>query len=109
MMNEVKRPKKPLIFYLKSLVDCYDELTSIYADTIKDTPNGVNVVKNYGEDIKEFNKNLQELNTIFLDEDGDYKRENVSIDINAFKEFIELLRRDIYETGAGVDTQSEKF
>ena len=30
-------------------------------------------------------------------------------DINAFKEFIELLRRDIYETGAGVDTQSEKF
>ena len=101
--------EKPLIFYLKSLVDCYDELTSIYADTIKDTPNGVNVVKNYGEDIKEFNKNLQELNTIFLDEDGDYKRENVSIDINAFKEFIELLRRDIYETGAGVDTQSEKF
>lgn len=70
---------------------------------------GVNVVKNYAGDIKTFNKNLQELNTIFLDPDGDYKRENVSIDINAFKEFIELLRRDIYETGAGVDTQSEKF
>lgn len=101
--------EKPLIYYLKSLVDCYDELTSIMADTIKDSPNGVNVVKNYAEDIKKFNKNLQELNTIFLDEDGDYKRENTTIDINAFKEFIELLRRDIYETGAGVDTQSEKF
>lgn len=101
--------EKPLIYYLKSLIDCYDELTSIMADTIKDAPNGVNVVKNYAEDIKKFNKNLQELNTIFLDEDGDYRRENVTIDIDAFKEFIELLRRDIYETGAGVDTQSEKF
>ena len=101
--------EKPLIYYLKSLIDCYDELTSIMADTIKDAPNGVNVVKNYAEDIKKFNKNLQELNTIFLDEDGDYRREKVEIDINAFKEFIELLRRDIYETGAGVDTQSEKF
>lgn len=101
--------EKPLIYYLKSLIDCYDELTSIMADTIKDAPNGVNVVKNYAEDIKKFNKNLQELNTIFLDEDGDYRRENITIDINAFKEFIELLRRDIYETGAGVDTQSEKF
>ena len=101
--------EKPLIYYLKSLVDCYDELTSIMADTLKDSPNGVNVVKNYAGDIKKFNKNLQELNSIFLDTDGDYKRENVTIDINAFKEFIELLRRDIYETGAGVDTQSEKF
>lgn len=101
--------EKPLIYYLKSLIDCYDELTSIMADIIKDAPNGVNVVKNYAEDIKKFNKNLQELNTIFLDEDGDYRRENITIDINAFKEFIELLRRDIYETGAGVDTQSEKF
>lgn len=70
---------------------------------------GVNVVKNYSEDVKKFNKNLHELNSIFLEEDGDYRRENTTIDINAFKEFIELLRRDIYETGAGVDTQSEKF
>lgn len=101
--------EKPLIYYLKSLIDCYDDLTSIMADTIKDAPNGVNVVKNYGEEIKKFNKNLQELNTIFLDEDGDYRRENVTIDIEAFKGFIELLRRDIYETGAGVDTQSERF
>lgn len=31
--------EKPLIYYLKSLIDCYDELTSIMADTIKDAPN----------------------------------------------------------------------
>ena len=101
--------EKPLIYYLKSLVDCYDELTSIMADTIKDSPNGINVVTNYAEDIRKFNKNLHELNTIFLDHEGEYRRDNTSIDITAFKEFVELLRRDIYETGAGVDTQSEKF
>ena len=77
--------EKSLIYYLKSLVDCYDELTSIMGDTIKDAPNGVNVVKNCAEGYKKFNKNLQELNTIFLDVDGDYKRGNVTIDINAFK------------------------
>lgn len=31
--------EKPLIHYLKSLIDCYDELTSVMADTIKDAPN----------------------------------------------------------------------
>lgn len=101
--------EKPLIHFLKSLVDCYDELTSIMADIIADAPNGVNVVKNYAEDIKRFNKNLHELNTIFLEEDGDYKRENTTLDIEAFREYIEILRRDIHEAGNGVDTQSEKF
>lgn len=31
--------EKSLIYYLKTLIDCYDELTSIMADTIKDAPN----------------------------------------------------------------------
>ena len=91
--------EKPLIHFLKSLVDCYDELTSTMADVLGDTPNGVNVVKNYAEDIRKFNKNLHELN----------KRENTTIDIEAFREFIEILRRDIHEAANAVDTQSEKF
>lgn len=70
---------------------------------------GVNVVKNYGEEVNTFQKNLQTYNTVFLDADGDYKRENITLDIEAFKVFIEQLRKDIYEGGSGVDTQSEKF
>ena len=101
--------ERPLIHFLKELVDCYDELTSTMADVLGDTPNGVNVVKNYAEDIRKFNKNLHELNTIFLEEDGEYKRENTTIDIEAFREFIEILRRDIHEAANAVDTQSEKF
>lgn len=58
---------------------------------------GVNVVKNYADDEEKFQKNLQTINTIFIDGEGEYKREPISIDIEAFKIFIEQLRKDIYE------------
>ena len=99
----------PLIHFLKTLLDCYDELCSRTADSIYEIPDGVNVVKNYGEEVNTFQKNLQTYNTVFLDEGGDYKRENVTLDIEGFKVFIEQLRKDIYEGGSSVDTQSEKF
>lgn len=98
-----------LIHYLKSLVDCYNELTSRKADNIYEAPDGVNVVKGYSDDEGTFQKNLETYNTVFLDKDGEYKREKINIDIEAFKVFIEQLRKDIYEAGFGVDTQSDKF
>lgn len=70
---------------------------------------GVNVVKNYSDDEEKFQKNLQTYNTIFIDDDGEYKREKIETDIDAYKVLIEQLRRDIYEAGFGIDTQSEKF
>lgn len=99
----------PLIHLLKSLIDCYDELCSRVGDSIYDAPDGVNVVKNYQEEAGTFQKNLATLNTVFLDSDGDYDRKNIELSIEAFKSFIEQLRKDIYEGGSGVDTQSEKF
>lgn len=98
-----------LIHYLKSVVDCYNELTSRKADNIYEAPDGVNVIKNYGDDEEKFQTNLQTINTIFVDGDGDYDRKKIEIDIEAFKVFIEQLRKDIYEAGFGVDTQSDKF
>jgi len=98
-----------LIHYLKSLVDCYNELTSRKADNIYEAPDGVNVVKNYNDDEEKFQNKLQTINTIFIDTDGDYKRETIQTDIEAFRVFIEQLRKDIYEAGFGVDTQSDKF
>lgn len=99
----------PLIHFLKALLDCYDELTSKMGDTIYEAPDGVNVVKNYQSEAGTFQKNLQTFNTVFLDTDGEYDRKGVQISIEAFKEFITQLRKDIYEGGSGVDTQSEKF
>lgn len=98
-----------LIHYLKSLVDCYNELTSRKADNIYEAPDGVNVIKNYGDDEEKFQTNLQTINTVFIDGDGEYDRKKIEIDIEAFKVFIEQLRKDIYEEGFGVDTQSDRF
>lgn len=67
------------------------------------------MVKNYADDEEKFQKNLQTINTIFIVDEGEYKRVPISIDIEAHKIFIEQLRKDIYEAGFGVDTQSEKF
>lgn len=99
----------PLIHFLKALLDCYDELCSKMGDSIYEAPDGVNVVKNYQQEAGSFQKNLQTFNTVFLDSDGEYDRKNIEITIEAFKSFIEQLRKDIYEGGFGVDTQSEKF
>ena len=104
-----KWTKMPLIHLLKSLIDCYDELCSRTGDSIYDAPDGVNVVKNYQSEAGTFQKNLATFNTVFLDEDGDYDRKDINLNIEAFKSFIEQLRKDIYEGGSGVDTQSEKF
>lgn len=99
----------PLIHLLKSLIDCYDELCSRTGDSIYEAPDGVNVVKNYQSEAGSFQKNLATYNTVFLDDDGEYDRKNIELNIEAFKSFIEQLRKDIYEGGSGVDTQSEKF
>lgn len=99
----------PLIHFLKTLLDCYDELCSKMGDSIYEAPDGVNVVKNYQNEAGTFQTNLQTYNTVFLDSDGEYDRKKIEIAIEAFKAFIEQLRKDIYEGGFGVDTQSEKF
>lgn len=99
----------PLIHFLKALLDCYDELCSKMGDSIYEAPDGVNVVKNYQQEAGTFQKNLETFNTVFLDSDGEYERKKIEITIEAFKSFIEQLRKDIYEGGFGVDTQSEKF
>ena len=99
----------PLIHFLKAMLDCYDELCSKIGDAIYEAPDGVNVVKNYQQEAGSFAKNLAVFTTIFLDSDGEYDRKNIELNIDAFKSFIEQLRKDIYEGGSGVDTQSEKF
>ena len=101
--------EKPLIHYLKSLVDCYDKLTSNIADTIEDTPNAVKVIKNYNGKAEDVSENLNTFGLMLVQSDGDFKYENPQINIEAFKAVIEQLRKDIYEAGFGVDTESDKF
>ena len=100
----------PLLQFIKALVDDYDLLKSDDSNAIMDTPNAIMVLKNYdGEDLGEFRRNLAEYKAVKVTDDGglDIKKTDVSTD--AIIKHLELDRKDIYETGRSVDTQSEKL
>lgn len=101
--------EKPLLHYIKSLIDELEKLKSAVSDKLLDCVDGVDVVKNYGESAERFQKNLQAFKTVLLAENGEYKKEYGTIDITAFKEAMEQLRKDIISIGFGVDTESDKF
>ncbi|AQZ46045.1 phage portal protein [Paenibacillus larvae] len=102
--------EQPLIDILKYLVDDYDKQRSDNSNNLEDLPNSIYVVKNYdGTNLGEFRRNLSVYRAAKVTEDGGIDTLNLNIDTEAHKTHIEQLRRDIYEFGRGVDTQTEKF
>lgn len=100
----------PLIQVVKSLVDDYDAKTSDHANNLEDLPNSIYVIRNYdGTDLGEFRRNLSVYRAVKVTDEGGVNTISLEIDTEAFKTHIEQLRKDIYEFGRGVDTQSEKF
>lgn len=102
--------EQPLIDIIKRQVDDYDNKISDNANNLEDLPNSLYVVKDYdGTSASEFRKNMAIYRVAFVNGTGGI--DSISIDINteAHKAHIEQLRKDIYEFGRGVDTQSERF
>lgn len=102
--------EQPLIEMIKSLIDDYNLQRSLNSDMLLDTPNEIMHVRNYdGVDPGEFRKNLAAYRTAFTSDDGDVS--NITIDINttAYESHIKTTRKDIFEFGGGVDTNTDKF
>jgi SPP1 family phage portal protein len=104
----------PLIQVVKSLVDDYDAKTSDHANNLEDLPNSIFVLKNYdGQDLGEFRRNMATYRAVkvFSEEGGQGGVDTLSLDIDteATEKHLDRLRKDIYEFGRGVDTQSERF
>lgn len=100
----------PLVQQIKTLVDDYDERKSDNANNLEDLPNSVYVVKNYdGTNLGEFRKNLAAFRAVKVTDEGGVDTINLEMNVEAFKAHMEMNRKDIYEFGRGVDTQSEKF
>ncbi|MCM3273671.1 phage portal protein [Paenibacillus elgii] len=100
----------PIIENVKSLVDDYDLLTSDNSNNISDTPNGIYVLTNFdGEDLGEFRRNISTYRAVKLRKEGSLDTITIDINSEALTKHIEQLRKDIFESGRGVDTQSEKF
>lgn len=100
----------PLVEVLKTLVDDYDNHVSDNSNNLEDLPNSIFVVKNYdGTNAGEMRRNLSQLRVVKISDPGDVKTLSLDIDTEAFSKQIEILRKDIYEFGRGVDTQSSAF
>jgi SPP1 family phage portal protein len=97
-----------LLKWVKPLIDDYDINTSDTSNTLQDVPNSIKVVKNYdGTDKGEFVQNLATFRTAFVSGDGDMTTVENKLDIAAIDSHLDRLRKDIYESGSGVDTQVE--
>jgi SPP1 family phage portal protein len=100
----------PFIRFVKTLVDDYDARKSDNTNNLEDLPNSVYVIKNYdGADLGEFRRNLSAYRAVKVSDDGGVETLSLEIDTEAYKTHVEMTRKDIYEFGRGVDTQSERF
>ncbi|MDR6880369.1 phage portal protein [Bacillus sp. 3255] len=99
-----------LVKFVQALVDDYDRKKSDNSNNLDDLPNSVYVIKNYdGQDLGEFRRNLSVFRAVKVMDDGAVETQSLDIDTEAYKTHQEMNRKDIYEFGRGVDTQSDKF
>ncbi|PWL41169.1 MAG: phage portal protein [Clostridiales bacterium] len=97
-----------LIRYVKPLIDDYDLLKSDDSNAIMDTPNSILVVKNYdGQGLGEFRKNLSQYKAVKVTDDGGLDIKSTGLSTDMVEKHLKLDRKDLYEAGRGVDTQSE--
>lgn len=102
--------ENPLLQFIEALADDYDLHTSDDSNNILDSPNSTLILKGFdGENLGEFRRNLAtykvvKVNNNDLDK-GDVVPLTVPINTADVKIHLEQLRKDLYETGRGVDTQ----
>ncbi|MGN9164953.1 phage portal protein [Tissierellaceae bacterium HCP3S3_D8] len=102
--------EQPLIKFIKSLADDYDKQKSNNSNNLEDLPNSIYVIKNYdGTNLGEFRKNMSLYRAVKVTDEGGVDTKSLDINVEAYKTHIEQTRKDIYEFGRGVDTQSDKF
>jgi len=100
----------PLIKFVQPLIDDYDKQKSDNANNLEDLPNSVYVLKEYdGADLGEFRRNLSVYRAVKVSGEGGVDTLSLDIDTEAYKTHMEMNRKDIYEFGRGVDTQSKEF
>lgn len=100
----------PFVKFVQSLVDDYDKQKSDNANNLEDLPNSIYVVKDHGgQDMAEFRRNLSVLRAINVMEEGGVDTLSLDINTEAYKNHMEMNRKDIYEFGRGVDTQAQQL
>lgn len=99
-----------LLKFVKAMIDGYNLTRSDVANNVQDVPNKTKVVKDFqGTDKDAFVHNLATYSTIFVKGDGGVDVLDTSISSELSDAHSDRLRKDIYDLGRGVDTQSENL
>ncbi|MBB6632773.1 phage portal protein [Cohnella thailandensis] len=99
-----------LLEQIKTLIDDYDRQKSDNSNKLEDTPDDILILKNYdGTNLGEFRKNLLAYRAVKVSDDGGLDSLSADLNPEAHKQHQEQSRKDIYEFGRGVDTQSDRF
>lgn len=99
-----------LLELIKSLIDDYDARKSDNSNNLEDLPNSIYVVKDYdGTNAGEFRKNISAYRVVFTQGEGGVDTISLEINTEAYKVHMDQNRKDIYEFGRGVDTESDKL
>lgn len=97
----------------KSLIDLFDKVVSGYANDLEDIQQIIYILENYGgEDLKEFLSDLKRYKTIKTENDGagsggGVKTLQIEIPVEARNKILELVKKQIYESGQGLQQDTE--
>jgi SPP1 family phage portal protein len=98
----------------KDLVDQYDKVVSGFANDLTDIQEVIFVLRNYGgEDLATFLTELKRYKAIKVDGDtqaaGGVETMQIEIPIEARVKFLEILKKQIFISGQGVDPDPQNF
>lgn len=109
-----KNRKSDLSKY-KDLIDLYDRVMSGFANDLEDIQQVIYILENYGgTDLKEFLGDLKRYKTVKTESDGvsssgGVKTLQIEIPVEARKIILEILKKQIYESGQGLQQDTESF
>ncbi|WP_343101381.1 phage portal protein [Romboutsia sp. MSSM.1001216sp_RTP31141st1_G3_RTP31141_220114] len=95
----------------KALIDLYDKVISGFANDLEDIQQIIYILENYGgEDLGEFLGDLKRYKAIKTESDGSgggVKTLQIEIPVEARKVILEILKKQIYESGQGLQQDVE--
>lgn len=95
---------------IKTLIDNYDFTRSDLANLLDKLKGTVFTLRGYGgEDLAEFMHNLSLYNAVKVDDDGGLDTYTPTVDATSSKVHSDMLKKDIYAFGGGVERDSERF
>lgn len=99
-----------LLREIETIQDDYNMKRSEFSDVLSDHIRDIIIFRNYGgASLAEANEGMFKHFAAKVDTDGGVESLKVDIDTEAHKTHTELLRKDIYEFGRGVNLDDDKF